>query len=94
MNINIKIIDVLTSKETIPVMSEIAQELEENGRKPYIIPAGGATFIGVLGYIKCATEIVAQEKELHTSFDYVIHATSSGGTGRTYLRFSFNKTYY
>jgi D-cysteine desulfhydrase len=60
-------------------MNEIAQELEQHGRKSYIIPTGGATSIGVLGYIKCATEIVEQEKELHASFDYVIHATSSGG---------------
>jgi len=77
---DIRIVNVATGKETIPVMKRIAQELEREGKKPYIIPTGGATPIGVLGYVKCALEIVKQEKELGVSFDYIIHATSSGGT--------------
>jgi len=77
---DVRIVNVSTGKETIPIMEKIAQELEVNGKKPYIIPTGGATPIGTLGYIKCVLEIVKQEKELGVSFDYIVHATSSGGT--------------
>ena len=77
---DVRIFNVSTGKETIPIMEKIAQELKNNGKKPYIIPTGGATPIGTLGYIKCALEIVEQEKELGLSFDYIVHATSSGGT--------------
>lgn len=77
---DVRVVNVSTGKEIIPIMEKIAQELENNGKKPYIIPTGGATPIGTLGYIKCVLEIVKQEKELGLSFDYIIHATSSGGT--------------
>jgi len=77
---DVKIVNVSSSKETIPIMENIAKELRKKGKKPYIIPTGGATPIGTLGYIDCALEIYRQERELGISFDYILHATSSGGT--------------
>ena len=77
---DVRIVNVSSGKEVLPIMKKIAEDLEKEGKKPYIIPTGGATPIGSLGYIKCALEIFKQEKELGVSFDYVIHATGSGGT--------------
>src|SRR5690606_22463591 len=35
-------------------MDKVARALEEEGRKPYVIPGGGSNEIGALGYVNCA----------------------------------------
>lgn len=57
-----------------------AEALEARGRCVAVIPAGGATAVGCLGYARCAYEIAAQEEELGFAFDAVILANASGGT--------------
>ncbi|MBT8363623.1 MAG: D-cysteine desulfhydrase [Deltaproteobacteria bacterium] len=61
-------------------MQNIADELIAEGRKPYIIPGGGSTPLGALGYVACAEEILAQAFEKGIIFDCVICASGSAGT--------------
>ncbi len=60
--------------------SDLADELRSGGHKPYVIPGGGSNSIGVLGYVACAHEILAQSSDKNISVDHVVHATGSSGT--------------
>ena len=54
--------------------------LEQQGRKSYIIPMGGSSPIGCLGYVKCAGEIVTQAQQRNLNIDAIIVANGSSGT--------------
>ena len=60
--------------ETLRAMAQRADALRRAGRRPFIIPVGGSTATGCLGYVAAASEIG------HSSFDATIVATGSGGT--------------
>lgn len=49
-------------------MEEVAEQLREEGRHPYIIPVGGSNAVGDLGYVACANEILAQMKQMGNPF--------------------------
>lgn len=51
--------------------------LIKKGKKPYFMPIGGSNVIGVQGYIEAFKEI-NDYNQVH--FDYIFHATASGGT--------------
>ncbi len=57
-----------------------AEELREVGMNPYVIPTGGSTGLGSMGYIRCAKEIIEQSKNLGVEFDWIVHPIGSGGT--------------
>ena len=61
-------------------MELLAERLEEDGKRPYIIPGGGSNAIGALGYANCALEIVSQANDLDLRIDRIVHATGSTGT--------------
>lgn len=57
------------------------EEVEQEGGKPYPIPAGASVHrLGGLGYVGFAEEVRAQEKELGFKFDYVIVCVVTGST--------------
>ncbi|MGH9917973.1 MAG: 1-aminocyclopropane-1-carboxylate deaminase/D-cysteine desulfhydrase, partial [Nitrososphaerales archaeon] len=56
------------------------KNLESEGRKPYTIPLGGSTVIGALGYVRCYLELSNQLAEAKVGADWVVHASSTGGT--------------
>jgi len=66
------------------MMEQIAagrvSELESEGRRCYIIPAGACTPIGCVGYVNAVLELVQQANERGIKIDYIVHATGSGGT--------------
>ncbi len=62
------------------IMKSIAAEKSESGEKCYIVPEGASFGIGSLGYFNAYEEILAQEKEIGTTFDTIVVATGSGGT--------------
>jgi D-cysteine desulfhydrase len=39
-------------------MQRIADEIREQGRRPYVITSGGSDEVGILGYVRAASEIV------------------------------------
>lgn len=57
-----------------------ADALRAQGRKVMVIPVGGSTSVGVLGYVRCAREIVLQEDALGFRFDRIVVANGSSGT--------------
>ncbi|MCH7853386.1 MAG: D-cysteine desulfhydrase [Proteobacteria bacterium] len=61
-------------------MESVADEVRHRGEVPYVIPRGGSTPVGALGYVECASELLAQAKHENLSFDYIVHATASAGT--------------
>lgn len=75
-----KIHRVAQSSQRMPLMEKRAEELKSEGRRPCILPTGGSTAVGLLGYIECMKEISNFSRENDTRFDHFIHATGSAGT--------------
>jgi L-cysteate sulfo-lyase len=61
-------------------LDAVAQEVRDRGGKPYVIPGGGSTPVGALGYVACALELLYQANDMGLKIDTVIHATGSAGT--------------
>jgi L-cysteate sulfo-lyase len=61
-------------------MEAVAKQLERAGHRPYVIPGGGSTPVGALGYVNAALELVNQSVELGLRIDHLVHATGSAGT--------------
>ena len=57
---------------------EVAAELRERGRKPYVIPEGGSNALGAWGYVRCVEEMA---RELPPGPATIVYAAGSGGTG-------------
>ncbi|KJZ37810.1 D-cysteine desulfhydrase family protein [Pseudomonas fluorescens] len=57
-----------------------ATQLRDSGRNVLVIPTGGSTPLGSLGYARCAAEIAQQETELGLSFKQVVVPNGSAGT--------------
>ena len=62
------------------IMEDIAESYRKQGKKPYIIPRGGSTSLGCLGYVLASLEIISQANEMDIKADYVVVAVGSGGT--------------
>jgi D-cysteine desulfhydrase family pyridoxal phosphate-dependent enzyme len=62
------------------VMDEVADELRARGQRPYVIPLGGSTAVGAVGYVAAMQELFEQAKHSSLNFDAIVFATSSGGT--------------
>ena len=56
------------------------QDLTEQGRSVYMIPPGGSTPLGDVGYYLAAVEMFDQARELGFRIDHIIVAMGSGGT--------------
>ena len=61
---------------TEAAIEDVCASLEEQGRRPYHMPIGGASTVGALGYVVCAQEIVEQRPDV----TLVVTADGSGGT--------------
>jgi len=59
---------------------ERARALRSDGRRVLVIPTGGSTGLGALGYARCAREIVEQAAGMDLAFAEVIVPNGSGGT--------------
>jgi len=61
-------------------MEQLAQQLRDDGKEPYIIPGGGSNETGALGYVNAAFELTHQANERSLRIDHLVHATGSAGT--------------
>jgi len=61
-------------------MQAIADEVQANGGRGYIIPGGASNHIGALGYVNCALELINQATERGLVIDHLVTATGSAGT--------------
>lgn len=65
---------------SLAVAETRAAQLRDSGRNVLVIPTGGSTPLGSLGYARCAAEIAQQETELGLSFNQVVVPNGSAGT--------------
>lgn len=62
-------------------LGEIADDLRQSGRRPYIIPlAPGHTPLGALGYVVAADELTRQIADTGLEIDEIVVASGSGST--------------
>ncbi|XP_057975832.1 putative D-cysteine desulfhydrase 1, mitochondrial isoform X2 [Malania oleifera] len=78
----------LVSKEeyskigSVTLTNLLKEKLENEGRKPYVIPVGGSDSLGTWGYIEAIREIEQQllPGTSEIAFDDIVVACGSGGT--------------
>lgn len=61
-------------------LKRMAAAAAAEGRRPYVIPGGGSTPLGALGYVACALELLHQSFEEGVAFSRVIVPSGSAGT--------------
>lgn len=71
-----QIIYVPDRKDRDRVIQETFSRATEEGKRPYLVPYGGSSPVGALGYAFAVKELVEQRIEA----DWIVFATSSGGT--------------
>lgn len=54
--------------------------LRTEGRTPYLMPVGGSTATGALGYVRGYAEILKQAQQVGIESASIVHAIGSGGT--------------
>lgn len=69
-----------TSEKTEEEVSKVLARLCESGRKPYFIPAGGATPLGALGYFRATEELAHQARREGCMLDSIVVPFGTGGT--------------
>jgi len=75
-----RIITVPRSADPAAALEQAGAEARAEGRVPYLIPVGGSTPLGSLGYVACAQELLAQAREAGLAFHRVVLAVGSAGT--------------
>lgn len=60
-------------------LAELAERLEAQGFRPYVVPVGGSNALGALGYVGCALEIAHQCAD-QIALGNVVTASGSAGT--------------
>jgi D-cysteine desulfhydrase len=61
-------------------LDSLTRELAAAGRRPYVIPRGGASALGCAGYVLASLELAAQLTDLGVSPSHLVVATGSCGT--------------
>ena len=61
-------------------LAQHAEDLLAKGRRPYLVPFGGSSAMGVLGYVRAAEEVVHQLAGALDSPAQVVMPMASGGT--------------
>jgi len=63
-----------------PAMEKVVAEMEAAGRRPYLVPRGGATGVGALGYLDAAGELADQLEVAGVEPELVLVTAGSCGT--------------
>ena len=61
-------------------IENLKQQLELEGKKPFVIPYGGSNSTGALGFVNAMKELKTQLIHQNLKIDYLFFASSSGGT--------------
>ena len=80
-----KIVAVPDRKDRDRILQETFDNAVAEGKKPYLVPYGGSSPTGALGYAFAMEELMSQAKDLRVlqelgGLDYIVFGTSSGGT--------------
>ena len=76
----VEFMDTDSYEDIYAEMRERCEVLASQGHKGYIIPVGGSTALGSIGYAECVRELAEQAKEAGIEISHVASATGSGGT--------------
>lgn len=72
---------IFTDDRSVPeVMEAEAARLRGAGRRPYLLPPGGSTPLGIIGYVEAAFEIANQIATSQPPPDVLVLPTGTGGT--------------
>jgi len=71
-----QIVHVTDRKDRDKILQQTFDRAAEDGKKPYLVPYGGSSPTGALGYAFAMKEFVDQNVQA----DWIVFATSSGGT--------------
>jgi D-cysteine desulfhydrase family pyridoxal phosphate-dependent enzyme len=71
-----KIVPVEDRRDRDRVLRATAEEAASTGKRPYLVPYGGSSPTGALGYAYAVEELVQQNAKP----DWIVFGTSSGGT--------------
>jgi len=71
-----KIVNVLDRADRDRVLKETFDKAISDGKKPYLVPYGGSSTTGAMGYAFAMEEVMKQD--VHA--DWIVFGTSSGGT--------------
>jgi D-cysteine desulfhydrase len=61
-------------------LNALAARLRNAGKKPYLVPIGGSSPIGALGYVRAGLELAEQIQQTGLNFAAVVLASGSAGT--------------
>lgn len=61
-------------------LQALAVRLHASGKKPYLVPIGGSSPVGALGYVRAGLELAEQITASGESFAAVVTASGSAGT--------------
>ena len=76
----VEFMDTDSYEDIYAEMRRRCEVLAAAGHKGYIIPVGGSTPLGAIGYAECVREIAEQAKDAGIEISHVASATGSGGT--------------
>jgi len=68
------------ASDEVQKVDEIVEELTRSGRRPYVIPIGGSSPIGAMGYVAGTRELQQQIETAGIRVDRVYYASGSRGT--------------
>ena len=72
----VEIVNVVDRADRDRVLQETFDKATQAGMKPYLVPYGGSSPVGALGYAYAVDELVKQDVKT----DWIVFGTSSGGT--------------
>jgi D-cysteine desulfhydrase len=80
-----EIVNVTDRKDRDRILQETFDNAVAEGKKPYLVPYGGSSPTGALGYAFAMEELMKQWADFRSlrdfgSLDYIVFGTSSGGT--------------
>ena len=72
----VEIVNVTDRADRDRILQETFDKATQAGKKPYLVPYGGSSPVGALGYAYAVEELVKQ----NVKADWIVFGTSSGGT--------------
>jgi len=83
--LGVEIVNVADRTDRDRVLQETFEKATQAGRKPYLVPYGGSSPVGALGYAYAVEELIKQKpcedsKPSQGCPDWIVFGTSSGGT--------------
>ena len=61
-------------------IERLAERVRREGGRPYVLPYGGSTAQGALGYVQCGVELIDQMRARAVRVNAIVVASGTGGT--------------